>query len=220
MEASPNGYLIIFSAPSGAGKTTIVRHLLIQLPELSFSVSATTRSRRPNEVHGRDYYFLSPEAFQAHVDAGDFLEWEEVYAGTCYGTLRSEIERVFAQGKHVIFDVDVQGGLNIKRAWGERALAVFVQPPDVATLERRLRERTTETEEQIQRRMAKAQSELAFAGEFDYVLLNDELVRAKAEAESLVEGFVRGHGLPSARERALRSSVQPTEHERPAKHGV
>jgi guanylate kinase len=195
MEASPNGYLLIFSAPSGAGKTTIVRHLLSVMPELSFSVSATTRERRPNEVHGRDYYFLTPEAFQAHIDAGDFLEWEEVYKGTCYGTLRSEIERVFAQGKHVIFDVDVQGGLNIKKAWGERALAVFVQPPDVATLEARLRDRTTETEEQIQRRMAKASSELGYVARFDYALLNDELAKAKAEAERLVKGFLRGDGV-------------------------
>lgn len=184
------GKLIIFSAPSGAGKTTIVRQLLERGLNLEFSVSATSRSPRPNELHGRDYYFLTLEEFKTRVAAGDFLEWEEVYNGICYGTLKSEVDRICDAGKNVIFDVDVVGGLNIKKQFGEQALAIFVQPPSVNELRTRLKNRSTETEEKIAMRIAKAEHELSFAPQFDVVVVNDTLENAVIEAEKLVRNFI------------------------------
>lgn len=184
------GKLIIFSAPSGAGKTTIVRQLLERGLNLEFSVSATSRSPRPNELHGRDYYFLTLDEFKNRVAAGDFLEWEEVYNGICYGTLKSEVDRICDAGKNVIFDVDVVGGLNIKKQFGEQALAIFVQPPSVEELRTRLKNRSTETEEKIAMRIAKAEHELSFADKFDVVVVNDTLENAVIEAEKLVRNFI------------------------------
>lgn len=186
-----SGKAVIFSAPSGAGKTTIVKHLLAQNLGLQFSVSACSRSRREKETDGKDYYFLSVDEFKAKIKAGDFLEWEEVYKDNFYGTLRSEIDRIWQSGGSVIFDVDVKGGLNLKKHFGEKALAVFVMPPNVETLEARLRTRNTETEESIARRMGKAREELGYAAQFDLVLLNDDLEKAKAEALEKVSAFLR-----------------------------
>jgi guanylate kinase len=184
------GKLIIFSAPSGAGKTTIVRQLLDKNLNLEFSVSATSRAPRPNELHGRDYYFLTLDEFKTRVAKGEFLEWEEVYTGICYGTLKSEVDKICDSGKNVIFDVDVVGGLNIKRQFGERALAIFVQPPSVDELLIRLKARSTETEEKIAIRIAKAELELSFASQFDVILVNEQLENAVAEAEILVRNFI------------------------------
>jgi guanylate kinase len=185
-----NGKLVIFSAPSGAGKTTIVQHLLTKFPELEFSVSATSRPVRGDENHGSDYYFLSEEEFRKRVADGEFVEWEEVYPGQMYGTLQAEVERIWRKGHHVIFDVDVKGGINLAKKFGERALSVFVMPPDVAALEKRLRSRATEPEEKIQMRIAKAKSELDDAVHFDTVLLNDNLDEALIRAEEMVQGFL------------------------------
>ncbi len=182
--------LIIVSAPSGAGKTTIVRHLLSLPLPLAFSVSATSRAPRTGEVNGRDYYFLSTEAFRQKIEAGEFLEWEEVYPGTYYGTLKSEVERIWNDGKSVVFDVDVVGGLNIKKAYGDKALAIFIQPPSVEVLRQRLRNRSTESEEKIATRIAKAEYELSFAPQFDLVLINNILEVALAEAERVVKNFL------------------------------
>lgn len=184
------GKLIIFSAPSGAGKTTIVRQLLDRGLNLEFSVSATSRGPRPNEIHGKDYYFLTLEEFKTRVAAGDFLEWEEVYSGVCYGTLKSEVDRICDAGKNMIFDVDVVGGLNIKKQFGDQALAIFVQPPGVEELRIRLKNRSTESEEKIAIRIAKAEHELSFAPRFDVVLINDNLDKAVMEAEKLVRDFI------------------------------
>ena len=185
------GKLIIFSAPSGAGKTTIVKHLLQKGFDLEFSISATSRDPRPNEINGKDYYFLSTEEFIRKVQNDEFLEWEEVYKGIRYGTLKSEVERIRNKGKNVIFDVDVVGGLNIKKYYGDEALAVFVQPPSVEELRKRLTSRSTETEEKIAMRVAKAEHELTFASQFDVVIVNDELEKAFVEAENLVSGFLK-----------------------------
>lgn len=182
--------LIIVSAPSGAGKTTIVRHLLSLPLPLAFSVSATSRAPRTGEVNGRDYYFLSTEAFRQKIEAGEFLEWEEVYPGTYYGTLKSEVERIWNDGKSVVFDVDVVGGLNIKKAYGDKALAIFIQPPSVEVLRQRLRNRSTESEEKIATRIAKAEYELSFAPQFDLVLINNILEEALTEAERVVKNFL------------------------------
>lgn len=184
------GKLIIFSAPSGAGKTTIVRHLLQKGFDLEFSVSATSREPRPNEKHAKDYYFLSSEEFKKRVENDEFLEWEEVYKGTRYGTLKSEVERIRSNGKNVIFDVDVVGGLNIKKYYGAEALAVFVQPPSVEELRKRLTVRSTETEEKIAMRIAKAEHELSFASQFDVVLVNEDLEKAFIEAEKIIAEFL------------------------------
>ncbi|MCY1720546.1 guanylate kinase [Prolixibacteraceae bacterium Z1-6] len=184
------GKLVIFSAPSGAGKTTIVKHLLQKGFNLEFSISATSREARHTETQGKDYYFLSGEAFMAKVENDEFLEWEEVYKGTSYGTLKSEVERIRNKGNNVIFDVDVVGGLNIKKYYGDEALAVFVQPPSVEELRRRLQGRETETEEKIQMRIAKAEHELSFAPEFDVVITNDNLEVAFAEAEKIIADFL------------------------------
>lgn len=182
--------LIIFSAPSGSGKTTLVHHLLSK-PELklAFSVSATSRAKRANEINGKDYYFLTPDEFRLRIDKGDFLEWEEVYEDQYYGTLRSEIDRIHSDGDVVIFDVDVVGGLNIKKQFGADALAVFVQPPSVKELENRLKRRDTESDESLAKRVAKAEEELTYAHLFDVVLVNDELEEAKRQAEKLVIDF-------------------------------
>lgn len=185
------GKLIIFSAPSGAGKTTIVKHLLQKNLNLEFSVSATSREPRVNEINGKDYYFLSNDEFQQKVKNDEFLEWEEVYKGICYGTLKSEVERICDNSKNVIFDVDVFGGLNIKKFYGDEALAIFVQPPSVEELRNRLISRSTETEEKIQMRIAKAEYELSFAGQFDVIIINNDLMLACREAENLISGFLR-----------------------------
>lgn len=187
-----NGKLIVFSAPSGSGKTTIVRHLLAQ-PELDleFSVSCTTRALRGTEINGTDYYFISLEEFKKHIKAEDFIEWEEVYRDNFYGTLKTEVERIWAMGKHVIFDIDVAGGLRIKKKFPNETLAVFVKPPSVDELKRRLKERSTETEEKINMRIAKAHVELATAPQFDVIIKNYDLDIAKAEAYELVKQFIK-----------------------------
>lgn len=185
-----NGKLIIFSAPSGSGKTTLVRHLLSELPVLSFSISATSRAPRGKEKHGHDYYFLSQEEFSNSIKKGEFLEWEEVYKGNKYGTLKREVERLWSEGKHVIFDIDVVGGLNLKQQFGDRALAVFVGVPSMQELENRLRSRKTETEDKIQQRVDKAHEESKRADEFDVVVVNSELEKAKADSLKLVSDFI------------------------------
>lgn len=186
------GKLLVFSAPSGSGKTTIVHHLLgVDALNLSFSISATSREPREGEVDGKDYYYLSPEEFKQKADNGDFLEFEEVYKDNFYGTLKSEVERIWSEGKHVIFDIDVIGGLNIKKQFPEQTLAIFVQPPSVEELEKRLRNRQTETEEKIQMRLAKAERELKEAVNFDVILRNDNLEVAKADAQELVSNFIQ-----------------------------
>lgn len=185
------GKLIVFSAPSGSGKTTIVRHLLKQ-PELNlaFSVSATSRPRRVREKHGEHYYFMSISEFKKHIKNGDFLEWEEVYRDNFYGTLKSEVERLWAEGKNVIFDIDVAGGLRIKRKFPEETLAVFVKPPSVDELKIRLKKRSTESDDKINMRIAKASVELATAPQFDKVIKNFDLDTALEEARKLVLEFI------------------------------
>ncbi|PSR14064.1 MAG: guanylate kinase [Bacteroidetes bacterium] len=182
--------MLIFTAPSGAGKTTIVRHLLRTFPELAFSVSATTRPRRPYERDGYDYYFISPAEFQDKVAAGDFVEWEEVYEGLYYGTLHSEIDRLWAAGKHVIFDIEVKGARNLKNAYPAESLVVFVKPPSPEILFERLRARQTEDEESLAKRIARAAVELTYEQSFDRVLLNDDLAQALAEAEAITRDFL------------------------------
>lgn len=186
------GKLIIFSAPSGSGKTTLVKHLLVQDLGLEFSVSATSRQPRPGEIHGKDYYFLSEEEFREKIHNNEFLEWEEVYSGIFYGTLKSEVERIRNRGKHVIFDVDVEGGINIKKYYGNDALAVFVKPPSVDELRNRLENRSTETEEKIKMRVAKAEQELTYEARFDAVVVNDHVEEAKEKAKKLVSDFIKG----------------------------
>lgn len=185
------GKLIVFSAPSGSGKTTIVQHLLKQEElNLGFSISATSRKPRPEEVDGKDYYFLSLKEFKKHIKNGDFLEWEEVYRDNFYGTLKSEVERIWESGKHVVFDIDVVGGLDIKKVYPERTLAVFVQPPSIEELKIRLKKRKTETEERINMRVAKASIEMATAPQFDFTILNNNREEALKEAYKLVEDFL------------------------------
>ncbi len=187
------GKLIIFSAPSGSGKTTIVRHLLGRFPDkLAFSISASTRQPRGTETDGKDYYFISKEEFLHRVAKEQFIEFEEVYSGTFYGTLRSEVERIWATGKHVIFDIDVIGGLRLKRKFGDRAMAIFVNPPSLEVLEQRLRGRGTDSEEKLKERVAKARKELDTAPQFDVILTNDDLEKAFLEAERLVTDFLSG----------------------------
>jgi guanylate kinase len=187
-----DGKLIIFSAPSGSGKTTIVKHLLTKFPNLGFSISACTRDRRGrNEENGKDYYFLTPEEFKHKIDEQAFAEWQEVYPGGFYGTLKSEIERVWSDGKHVIFDVDVKGGVNLKKEYGEKALSIFVKVPSIEELERRLRERGTESEEKISARVFKMKFEMSFQDQFDVVLINEDLDTALQEAEVLVRNFLK-----------------------------
>ncbi|MDR1980094.1 MAG: guanylate kinase [Tannerellaceae bacterium] len=186
------GKLIIFSAPSGSGKSTIVNYLLEQRLRLRFSVSATSRLPRGAERHGVDYYFLSPREFRERIAAGEFLEYEEVYAGTYYGTLKSEVERILEQGDHVVLDVDVVGGCRIKEQYGDRALSIFIRPPSPAieVLRRRLIERGTDSPEVIENRVAKMAFELTYASRFDLVVVNDELHQAQAEAFDHVKAFL------------------------------
>ena len=185
------GKLIVFSAPSGSGKTTIVRHLLKQDDlNLEFSISATSREKRGEEIDGKDYYYLSAKEFKTKIKNDEFLEWEEVYRDNFYGTLKTEVERIWKLGKHVIFDIDVSGGLRIKRKYPEQTLAVFVKPPSIDELKIRLKKRKTETEDKINMRVAKASAELATAPLFDVVIENDNLDRALNEAHELVGEFV------------------------------
>jgi len=184
------GKLIIFSAPSGAGKTTIVHHLLGKIPALEFSISATTRKPRGDEQDGKDYYFITKERFLHRIAHKEFVEFEEVYTGTFYGTLRSEIERIWKKGKAVIFDIDVEGGLHLKRKYGEQALAIFVQPPSLDVLIERLTSRGTDSAEKLKERTAKAQKELDYAPQFDIILKNNDLSTACREAEKLVNDFL------------------------------
>lgn len=185
------GKLIVFSAPSGSGKTTIVRHLLKQKElNLEFSISATSRDKRGEEIHGKDYYYLSLEDFKSKIKNDEFLEWEEVYRDNFYGTLKTEVERIWALGKTVIFDIDVSGGLRIKRKFPEQTLALFVKPPDLNELVRRLKDRGEETEDKISMRVAKAPAELATAPLFDVIVVNDNLNKALDEAYHLVSEFI------------------------------
>lgn len=184
--------LIIFSAPSGAGKTTIVHHTLKKISsQLEFSISACTRAKRANEIEGKDYYFISTEEFKTKIKKNQFIEWEEVYPGQFYGTLKSEIEKIWNNGKQVIFDVDVQGGLNLKHQFGRKAYAIFVMPPSLEILEMRLRQRKTETTESVARRISKAKQEILTAYQFDKILVNDNLENACAEAEKFVSEFLK-----------------------------
>lgn len=190
MELKQNGKCIIFSAPSGAGKTTIVHHLLSKNLGLEFSISACSRDPRPNEVDKKDYHFLGIDGFKDKIKEQAFVEWEEVYTNNFYGTLKSEMERIWSEGKAVIFDVDVIGGLNIKKQFGDNAYSIFVKPPSYEELEKRLRGRSTESEDKINQRMEKASKELAFSSEFDCILINDNLDEASVKAEQLVIDFL------------------------------
>jgi len=182
--------LLIFSAPSGSGKTTVVKHLLeTKQSKLGFSVSVTTRQPRPNEIDGREYHFLDIDTFKRKVNNGDFLEYEEVYSGILYGTLWSEVKKIWSENKIVVFDVDVKGGLNLKRKFGDQALAVFLRPPSVDTLMDRLKNRSTAGEHQLQQRIEKAQYELSFENEYDVVVVNDVLEDTFAQCEQLVNDF-------------------------------
>jgi len=185
-----NERLIIFSAPSGAGKSTIVRHLLKLDLGLEFSISATSRDPRPGEREGSDYYFISPQSFREKIDQGEFIEWEEVYPGKYYGTLKSEVKRICSGGKRVLFDIDVAGGLNLKKIYGNHALAVFVKPPSMEVLEQRLRDRDTDGEDSLNERMEKAIHEMKYAGLFDRILVNDRLEKTLEEAETMVRSFL------------------------------
>ena len=184
--------VIIFSAPSGAGKSTIVNHILGLHPELEFSISATSRQPRGSEQHGVEYYFYSADEFRKMIAEDKFVEHEEVYPGSFYGTLKSEVERIWAKGHAIVFDIDVQGGVNLERIFGEQAFSILIQAPSVEILRERLVGRGTDTEEAIERRVAKAASEMEFAkGKFDHVLVNDDLQTAFAEAEKIIEDFMR-----------------------------
>ena len=184
------GNLVIISAPSGAGKTTIVKHLLNSDLNLSFSVSATTRPLRGNETNGEDYFFLSVPEFKKKIDKGEFVEWEEVYTDHFYGTLKSELEKIWAKGCHVLFDVDVKGGINLKKIFGTRSIAIFIMPPSVEELENRLIKRATDTPEKIKTRVEKAREEMKFADEFDTVIVNHQLDKAKEEVQKIVTSFL------------------------------
>lgn len=184
------GKVIIFSAPSGSGKTTIVRELLKLFPQFEFSVSATCRPPRGTEKHGEDYYFLTPDEFKSAVEAGKFVEWEEVYDGCRYGTLRSEVQRIWDKGNVILFDVDVIGGLNLKRIFGADACAIFIMPPSIEELRHRLEKRGTDSPEVIERRIAKAEFELAKAPGFDHIVVNDDLAEAIRETTQIIHTFI------------------------------
>ncbi|HYG01031.1 MAG TPA: guanylate kinase [Chryseosolibacter sp.] len=187
------GKAIIFSAPSGSGKTTIVKHLLQSNPDLGFSISASTRDKRGRtEQNGKDYYFLTPSEFKERIVRDEFVEWEEVYEGNFYGTLKSEIERIWNEGRNVIFDVDVKGGINLKKYFGERALAIFVKVPSVEVLKERLHDRGTETSESLSRRLFKAEFEMSFQDQFDKVLVNEDLKKSLEQAQKLYDDFKKG----------------------------
>lgn len=191
MADTTHGKIIIISAPSGTGKSTIISRI-IDDPELrlGFSISATSRAPRGGEQHGREYYFISHSDFKRRAEAGEFIEWEEVYAGTCYGTLASEVERVTASGRNLILDIDVKGALNVKRIYGDRALAIFIMPPSVEVLEQRLRSRGTDSAETIEKRLGKARFEIDHAPEFDRTVVNDDLDTAVADVRKLIADFV------------------------------
>lgn len=182
--------IIIFSAPSGSGKSTIVNYLLERHPELEFSVSATSRAPRGTEQHGEAYYFLTTEEFKQKIAENAFVEYEEVYSGCYYGTLKSEIERISAKGHHVVFDVDVVGGCNLKRIFGEEALSIFIAPPSVEVLRQRLKGRGTDSDEMIEKRVDKAEYEMTFAPKFDKIIVNDRLEDALQEAETAILQFI------------------------------
>ncbi len=184
------GKVLIFSAPSGSGKTTVVKHLLSVFSQLNFSISATTRAPRAGETHGKEYYFISQDEFERKIELGEFLEYEEVYAGLYYGTLHSEVERIWEQGKTVVFDVDVKGGLNIKKQLGKNALAVFLRPPSVEILMQRLRNRSTEVEHELQMRINKANEELSYESQYEVVIVNDILEKTLKESENIVRNFI------------------------------
>lgn len=185
------GKIIILSAPSGTGKSTIISRIVDDPGlRLGFSISATSRSPRGAEQHGREYYFLTPAEFDSRVQAGDFVEWEEVYAGTRYGTLRSEVERVTGAGRNLIMDIDVKGALNVKGQFGDDALAIFILPPGIDELERRLRGRNTDSEESLRKRVEKAETELSFADKFDVRVVNDDLDKAVGEVRALIAEFI------------------------------
>jgi guanylate kinase len=185
-----SGKAIIFSAPSGSGKTTLVRHLLDNNPDLGFSISASTRDKRGRkEEHGKDYYFLTPDEFKKKIDNDEFIEWEEVYEGNYYGTLKTEIQRIWDEGKNVIFDVDVKGGLALKKYFGDKALSIFVKVPSIEILEQRLRGRGTESHASLSQRLFKAKFEMTFADKFDVVLVNEDLDKSLAEAQQLYDAF-------------------------------
>lgn len=191
------GKAVIISAPSGAGKTTIVKHLLgIKEMKLAFSISACTRPAREGEKDGRDYYFLEVGSFKSMIDEGAFVEWEEVYKNNYYGTLKSEVDRIWKMDHHVLFDVDVMGGINLKNKFGENALSIFVMPPSIEVLKHRLEARGTESEEKIRNRINKAVLELKYARKFDVTLINDDLASALKEAEKLVSGFLNSRLRP------------------------
>lgn len=193
MELTPKGKLIIFSAPSGSGKSTLVQHLMTEYPELrlKFSISCTSRAPRGTERNGIEYFFLSPDKFRQKISAGEFLEYEEVYQDKFYGTLKSQVETQTERGENVVFDVDVKGGCTIKKYYGDRALSVFIQPPSVEELRKRLVGRATDAPEVIEQRLAKAEYELTFADKFDKVIINDDLDVAKAEAYQIVSEFLK-----------------------------
>ncbi|GAB3331368.1 guanylate kinase [Marivirga atlantica] len=185
------GKAIIFSAPSGAGKTTIVQHLIEKFPQLGFSISACTRDKRGRtEVDGVDYYFLTVEDFKNKIDNNEFVEWEEVYEGNFYGTLKEEIERIWSQGKHVIFDVDVKGGIKLKEYFGDKALAIFVKVPSIEILEQRLTKRNSESSSSLSQRLYKAKFEMTFEDRFDETLVNEDLQKSLVKAEELVSNFL------------------------------
>lgn len=185
------GKAIIFSAPSGSGKTTLVQHLLSVNPKIGFSISACTRDKRGrSEEDGKDYYFLTPDEFRKKIEQDAFVEWEEVYPGNFYGTLKSEVQRIWDEGRHVIFDVDVKGGLELKKYFGDQALAIFVRVPSLETLEERLRDRKTDSEDSLSQRLFKAKFELGFEDKFDVTLVNNSLDDSKAKAEELVNNFI------------------------------
>ncbi len=189
---TPSGKAIIFSAPSGSGKTSLVKHLMQQVPNLGFSISACTRDKRGrHEVHGRDYYFLSIDEFKNKIDQDQFVELEEVYAGNFYGTLKEEVHRIWKEGKAVIFDVDVKGGLALKKYFGDQALAIFVKVPSLDVLESRLNDRGTESEESLSRRIYKAKFEMTFEPRFDVTVLNDDFAKSSAETVELVNTFLK-----------------------------
>ncbi len=184
------GKAIIVSAPSGAGKTSIVKYLLTALPQLEFSISACSRLKRENEVNGKDYYFITPEEFRKKIEAGDFVEWQEVYPGSYYGTLKSELERIWTKGKIPLFDLDVIGGLNLKEYFGTNALAIFIAPPSVHEIENRLRNRNTESEESLKKRLEKTEYEMGFVTRFDISVINDDLEKAAGESISRAREFL------------------------------
>ncbi|HIZ86064.1 MAG TPA: guanylate kinase [Candidatus Coprenecus stercoravium] len=193
-----NKKVIIFSAPSGAGKSTVVGHLLKKYPFLEFSISATSRAPRGSERDGVEYYFFSPEQFRDLISRDAFIEYEEVYPGSFYGTLRSEIERIWAKGHVILFDIDVKGGVNLKRIFGDSAMSVFVMPPSIDELRKRLEGRGTDSPEAIEKRVAKAAEELQYKSRFDRILVNDDLDKALAEADKLIEDFTGAERYPSA----------------------